>query len=267
MSRTKALILSKIIPSNRPTIKAVHSSALTHLIRRATPAALLVYALIASNTAHAQCLKVTTVRGKARLSTTSPNFSGKCPAGTIAIGGGTGTVGAPGAQGPQGPQGPQGSQGPQGPAGVRGSSAFDAIPSGATVYGTVGFYDYRSADYTVQLYDSLPALANVPISSDNVIIKANEELLMECSGMLCLSARQQAAQGLCQGTNSNPKASPGIVCVYPTRVYGGIDNGSLSGYDIAPWGSSGIRSGFSFGYSSKVSGYHNFEAVWAYTAP
>jgi hypothetical protein len=264
MSRTKALILSPIIPNNRRTTAAGKSSALARLVRHACSAALVVSTLIITNTAHAQCLKVTTVRGKARLSTTSPDFFGKCPSGTVAIGSATGAVGAPGAQGPQGPQGPQGSQGP---AGARGPSAFDTIPSGTTVYGTIGFYDYRNSDYLIQMYASLPALANTPISFENVIIKANEELLEECSAMVCLSARQQAAQGLCQGSNTNPRAAPGAVCVYPTLVSGGFRNGSLGGYNIAPGSSSGIRSGFSVGYLPNSSTHHNFEAVWAYTAP
>jgi len=223
--------------------------------------ALVVSTLLITNTVHAQCLKVTTVKRKSKLSTTSPDFWGRCPSGTVSIGSGTGAVGAPGAQGPQGPQGPQGAQGA---AGARGPSAFDAIPSGTTVYGVVGLYDFRVEDDYVQLYGSLPSPTNTPISADNVIIKANEQLLDVCSGMVCLSARQQAAQSLCQGSVTNPKASPGVVCLYPTTVSGNIAASTLMGYGM---GSSALRTGFSLGYITSAATIHNFEAVWAYTAP
>jgi hypothetical protein len=224
-------------------------------------AALILSVSIGLGSADAQCLKVSTSRGQSRLSMLPVNFNGKCPSGAVFIGATTGAVGAPGAQGPQGPQGPAGATG------ARGASAFDPIPSGKTVYGVIGVTDQANANQSVYLYASLPALAPSPIIADNVIIKANEVLLSECSGMSCLTPRQQAAQSLCPGTSSVPLAAPGAVCIYPTAVLGNIGNSSLSGYDMFTENGSRPRSGFSISYSNTVTGITFFEAVWAYTAP
>jgi hypothetical protein len=218
-------------------------------------------AATAADYAEAQCLKITTTRGKARLSTTPLGFNGKCPIGSVAIGAGTGAVGAPGAQGPQGPQGPAGAPG------ARGASAFDTIPSGTTVHGVLGMRDFRAANDSFIMYASLPAKAGKAIKGADVIIKANAELLSECSGMKCLAPRQQAGQSRCPGTAANPSAAPGTVCVYPTYVYGGISDGSFDGDDIWVGESSGTTAGFSISYWTDLTANHWIEAVWAYTAP
>jgi hypothetical protein len=218
-------------------------------------AACIIGSALGANDAEAQCLKVTTVRGKARLSTSPVGFNGKCPTGTVAIGASTGAVGAPGAQGPQGP------------AGARGVSAFDVIPSGTTVYGVIGMRDYRPASDGFFVYASLPAKASKPITTDDIIIKANTELLSECSGMRCLAPNQQAGQSRCQGTAANPTATPGTVCFYPTYVSGGISDGSLDGSTIWTGQTNGSNAGFSLYYWTDVADIHWLEGVWAYTAP
>lgn len=214
--------------------------------------------ITAASSADAQCLRVTTVKGKARLSTSALRANGKCPPGSVAVGASTGTVGAPGAQGPQGPMGPMG---------PRGVSAFEPIPSGKTVYGVIGVTDGKNANDTVYLYASLPAVASVPIPAANVVVRANEALLGDCSGQSCLSARMQAVQSACPGTSSNPTAAPGFVCIYPTAVRGGFQDGSISGYDLFTESGAFTRVGFSFSYGTSVTGNTYFEGIWAYTAP
>jgi hypothetical protein len=224
-------------------------------------AALAACVTVGLSNVEAQCLRVTTSRGQSKLSMVPANFYGKCPSGTVFMGGTTGAVGAPGAQGPQGPQGPAGA------AGARGASAFEPIPSGKTVYGVMGLTDQAIANETIYVYASLPALAPAPIIADNVIIKANETLLSVCSGMSCLSPRQQAAQSLCPGTSSVPLAVPGVVCIYPVVVRGAMTNGSLFGYDLYTENGTSPRSGFAINYTNTTVGTTYFEAVWAYTAP
>lgn len=218
-------------------------------------------AIVTSSTAEAQCLRVTTVKGKARLSTSALGANGKCPAGAVAIGASTGAVGAPGAQGPQG------AQGPMGPMGPRGVSAFEPIPSGKTVYGVIGITDNRNANDTVYLYESLPAISNTPVFGANVIVRANERLLAKCSGQACLSPRMQAAQGACSGNSGNPTAAPGFVCIYPTLVRGDFGAGSIQAYDFYTENEGPTRYGFTFSYDTKVAGETYFEGIWAYTAP
>jgi hypothetical protein len=247
--------------------RGIKVSARAATKRLSLVAACIIASAIAANDAEAQCLRVTTLRGKARLSTSPVGFNGKCPAGTVSIGASTGAVGAPGAQGPQGPQGQQGSQGPQGLAGARGASAFDVIPSGTTVYGVIGIRDYRNANESFDMYASLPARASKPITGADIIIKANTALLSECSAMRCLPARQQAGQNRCQGTAEKPTAAPGTVCFYPTYIYGGLEDQSFDGSDIWTGESSGSTAGFSLSYWTDIAAAHWVEGVWAYTAP
>jgi hypothetical protein len=214
--------------------------------------------MAASSTAEAQCLRVTTVKGKARLSTSALRADGKCPAGAVAVGASTGAVGAPGAQGPQGPMGPMG---------PRGVSAFEPIPSGKTVYGVIGITDNKNASDTVYLYSNLSGISSAPIPAANVVVRANETLLANCSGQSCLSARMQAVQTACPGTSSNPIAAPGFVCIYPTGVRGEFGNGSISGYELYTETGVPTRVGFSFSYDTKITGMTYFEGIWAYTAP
>jgi len=211
--------------------------------------------------AQAQCIKVVMNRGKARLAASPVGFNGQCPFGSVPVGAATGSVGAPGAQGPQGSQGPAGAQGP------RGASAFDLIPSGTTVYGVVGMRDFRQTGDAFVLYSSLPARSSKLLKGSDIIIKANTELLTECSGMKCLAARQQAGQSRCQGSASRPSAASGTVCVYPTYVRGGIGDGSLDGADIWADDDTGSAAGFTFQYWTNETASHWFEGVWAYTAP
>jgi hypothetical protein len=230
-------------------------------------AACLLGSVALANESHAQCLKLTTSRGKSRLSSVPTSFNGKCPAGTITIGAATGAVGTPGAPGAQGPMGPQGPQGAQGPAGARGASAFDPIPSGKTVYGTMGMKQIQFDDYDTFVYASLPAPSSTPIDGEKIIIKANTTLLYNCNAMKCLTARHQAGQSFCTGTSEDPKAAPGYICIYPTASGGAMVDGSLDTYLLGWRGGMESRLGFNVNYTNAATGVHEFEAVWAYTAP
>jgi hypothetical protein len=163
--------------------------------------------------------------------------------------------------------GPQGPQGAQGPAGARGASAFDPIPSGKTVYGTMVLDEWQAYGDNVTIYSNLPAPAPVNLSFDKIIIKATLDLLYNCSGMKCLTARHQANQSFCSGTVNNPTAAPGYLCIYPTLAAVEMADDSLDANSIG-WGESlTSRLGFYINYESTASRNQDFQAVWAYTAP
>ena len=163
-----------------------------------------------------------------------------------ALRGKTGATGTTGQTGPQGPQGPKGDTGRQGEPGI---SAFaGAIPSGTTVRGYYERQDYVPSGKKVRIGVSLPAPAPVDLDADHVNFGA--------------SSGYADADPECTGSNSNPTAPPGKVCIYSF---------GLSGID-QPEGTSGRMSnrfGFAIQYASNGANndYVGTGGVWAYTAP
>jgi hypothetical protein len=160
--------------------------------------------------------------------------------------GATGATGQTGQAGPQGPQGPKGDAGPQGEPGI---SAFaGTIPSGTTVRGYYERQDYVPDGKKVRIGVSLPAPAPVDLDADHVNFGA--------------SSGYADADPACTGSNSNPTAPPGKVCIYSFGVSG-------IGQPEGTSGRMSNRFGFVIQYSSNGGNvdYVGTGGVWAYTAP
>jgi Collagen triple helix repeat (20 copies) len=157
-----------------------------------------------------------------------------------------GLQGAPGAAGPKGEAGPKGAAGPKGEPGI--SAYSGTIPSGTTVRGYYERQDSVPAGKKVRIGVSLPAPAPVDLDAGHVNFGA--------------ASGYADADPACTGSNWNPTAPPGKVCIYSFGV-SGIDN---------PEGTNGRMTnpyGFVIQYTSSGSNndYVGTAGVWAYTAP
>lgn len=170
-----------------------------------------------------------------------------------------GLQGAVGERGTQGPVGPQGLQGAVGP---RGESAFDVIPQGTTIYGVVGgdFYS-GSANTTWGTVASLQAVAPTTFSDQLVVIKNNPEVDNECGNATCLHSEELSYAAYCTGDATNPTASPGWICIYPT-----VDV-NAAGLRAMSLPTDNGRYGFALRWTASNTGRTLFRGVWAYTAP
>jgi hypothetical protein len=166
-----------------------------------------------------------------------------------ALRGQTGPAGPQGAQGVPGLPGEPGPRGAAGPKGEPGISAFSGtIPSGTTVRGYYERQDAVAAGKKVRIGVSLPAPAPADLDADHVNFGAG-------SGYA-------DADPACKGSQWNPTAPPGKVCIYSFGL-SGIDN---------PEGTNGRMTnpyGFVIQYTSSGSNndYVGTAGVWAYTAP
>jgi Collagen triple helix repeat (20 copies) len=166
-----------------------------------------------------------------------------------ALRGQTGPAGPQGAQGLQGPRGEPGPKGAAGPKGDPGISAFSGtIPSGTTVRGSYERQDYVPTGKKVRIGVSLPAPAPVDLDAAHVNFGAG-------SGYA-------DADPDCTGSNWNPTAPPGKVCIYSFGVSGADNPVGTSGRMSSPYG-------FAIEYTSSGSNndYVGTSGVWAYTAP
>jgi hypothetical protein len=164
-------------------------------------------------------------------SLTADDFAGSLPAGER------------GPAGPKGPQGPKGATGAQGEPGV---SVFDdEIPSGETVYGTLGERMPLASGKTYRVAVSFPVPAPEILEDADVSFAPGSD------------GEDDAA---CTGSSAAPTAPPGKVCLYTAGQSG---NGDLTG------DGSGNPFGFVYTISSN-GGNPDFVGVrgsWAYTAP
>jgi Collagen triple helix repeat (20 copies) len=119
------------------------------------------------------------------------------PAGTA------GAVGPAGAIGPAGPQGPQGVPGEKGEPGIEGKRGepgplLETLPSGKTEKGAFGMEGVASATAFGESSLSFPIPLDVsgPIPSYTVSPETN------------------GSGGLCPGTVADPRAQPGMFCIY-----------------------------------------------------
>ena len=175
-----------------------------------------------------------------------------------------GQTGSQGPSGPAGPPGPIGQTGPAGAAGQPGASAFDPIPSGATVYGVIGTGNATPGNPFVWTTASLPAPAPAALSNSDLLIATTSGLSSACPTLSsCLSASQIARNNsACTGTAENPTAPAGKVCIYP-RVW--VFMTSAEAYIVGA--SDAETTKYGFGVQWDSSNGSTFGAVWAYTAP
>jgi hypothetical protein len=159
-----------------------------------------------------------------------------------------GGAGSPGAAGAPGANGTNGTNG------ARGLSAWDVIPSGTTVTGSI-VYDTHSAgnaDSDVVGVD-LPGVASTALTDDAVNVSANS------------SAGGEDADATCTGTITAPTAPAGKVCIYTSAPnMGGVDSTTILG-------AAGLLPSRSFRLTfiadAPVHGDEFIYATWAYTAP
>jgi hypothetical protein len=216
------------------------------LLRARRPSPAMAVALLALLLATAGSASAAT---KLLISSSSQINNGTIRTADLAKGTRSALRGQTGAAGPQGPQGPQGPKGVAGPQGEPGISAFvGTIPSGTTVRGYYERQDYVPSGKKVRIGVSLPAPAPVDLDATHVNFGA--------------SSGYADADPDCTGSNWNPTAPPGKVCIYSF---------GLSGVD-QPEGTSGRMSnrfGFAIQYSSNGANndYVGTAGVWAYTAP
>lgn len=141
--------------------------------------------------------------------------------------GSTGAQGPKGDQGPRGDQGPQGEEGPEGPAGPTETS----LPSGKTLTGLWDFQGNLAENTWVSI--SFP-LRVEPAPNPNWIGVGDSQNLQEekwhsGAGELCegkagseLTECEQNKQELkahCPGTDEDPAAAPGQLCVYGQQLH------------------------------------------------
>ena len=165
--------------------------------------------------------------------------------------------GLPGAGGQQGVAGPQGVPGQTGPQGDRGVSAWEVIPSGRTVSGSIDVVASTSEGFHVEgpaLMDSerfeLPAKAPVDLSPAEVRFARGA------------FADPEWVDDRCNGTVEAPTAPRGLVCVYVRQA---VSASNLRSY-------AGTLADRAFGIAWEVTPQSGVDLVvvsgsWAYTAP
>ncbi len=151
-----------------------------------------------------------------------------------------------------GTPGPKGDTGAKGDSGPRGFSAWDDIPSGQTVTGSVIWDESVIADNAdARISVPFPGKANPPIASS-----ANVNFAPD------IRAETTDDDASCTGTLSDPTAPPGKVCLYLSNT-GGADG--LSGEPNFIDGSDGF---YVNALSNGAPGVDMFVYLaWAYTAP
>jgi hypothetical protein len=127
----------------------------------------------------------------------APGSNGKD--GSNGSNGSNGKDGAPGAVGPQGPQGVPGAPGPQGAQGPKGEpwTPDNTLPAGATETGT---WYFASNGEEVQY---------APISFPIPLKKADAD-----SMIIETFKKNAASTPNCPGSSEEPKAEPGVLCIY-----------------------------------------------------
>ena len=133
--------------------------------------------------------------------------------GYLVAGGGGGS--GPAVQaGPAGTAGPKGDTGAPGGTGPRGLSAWDVIPKGVTVTGTIVWDSHTSGDDSSNAISvDLPGIAPIALNSANVNFASGDVVDADSS---------------CKGSVDDPTAPAGKVCIY-LDSHGGMEAGSLGG--------------------------------------
>jgi len=150
--------------------------------------------------------------------------------------------------------GPTGPAGPTGPTGPRGFSAWDTIPSGVTVTGSI-IYDDETAGGgaspgTNSVGADLPGSAPVALTNPNVAV-----------GLPLASVDFDAS---CTGSSTTPTAPAGKLCIY-VYSYSGLDATTLTAVAVSPAARAFLLSWTPAAGASPADEY--LYASWAYTAP
>jgi len=172
---------------------------------------------------------------------------------------GTGPAGATGLTGPAGPDGETGAAGltgltgPAGSAGPRGFSAWDAIPSGQTVTGSMIWDEAVIANgEQFEIYVPFPGKATPAITASSNVNFAPD-------GTSTIISDDDSA---CTGIVAIPTAPPGKVCIY-------LFNSRNVNFMVGDRNFVNGSDGFSVSASSNASAGQDMFVLfsWAYTAP
>ena len=160
-----------------------------------------------------------------------------------------------------------GPAGAQGATGDRGASAFDAIPSGTTVYGVIGLdveAPLASGDFSA--FASLPAKTS-QILTDADILLASTPVLAGCSGE-CRLGSAVTSGAVCTGTAANPTAPAGKLCIYISSLSSSrIPAGGVFSTVFPVSGTPTVTPGFRVIWTINAVGDTFLKGTWAYTAP
>jgi hypothetical protein len=180
------------------------------------------------------------LKGKAGPAGTNGAAGAAGPTGATGGQGVKGETGATGPQGPEGKEGPKGKEGKPGPEGVC-STANCVLPAGTSETGT---WAYSSPEGVVVSAISFPIpLArelgenevHFIISPRNPSNEAEEEKFNQTTKEF-----ERLATSKCPGTEGEPKAAPGNLCVYvlaPGSVKSGSGGGGAEAEIFPPSGS------------------------------
>jgi hypothetical protein len=175
--------------------------------------------------------------------------------------GAAGAKGDPGGKGDPGANGEKGDKGDKGEKGDRGDSALDPVPSGRTIYGTVGAdyhaFDDSATDFGVDV--TLPMPAPVGLSDGDVYVNVSN---WQNGGGQTQPTTTDTNVG-CSGTPEDPIAPAGKVCIY---VSGADHAFNLAGYSVL-FGAGASKYGFKLKWDASQKGDTFVDATWAYTAP
>jgi hypothetical protein len=168
-----------------------------------------------------------------------------------------------GATGARGAAGPAGSAGTPGATGARGPSAFDPLPSGASIQGAFALDTYTpNAAQTMFGQVTYPAtLPAVPAFG----VGATDPNGTDVSA-LAQSGKVDAA---CSGDAANPTAPPGKLCFYLGASRANLKPGTLDAraiYTNKPSSTLSLHA-FSVVVDSLAAGAVVLDGAWAYTAP
>jgi hypothetical protein len=237
---TSSVALMKRIPRSTPTI--IIGLAVVLLLTTtggAVAGGLITGKKIKDGTVTSADIKDKTVTSKDLAASALAATGATGPAGPI---GATGTTGAPGAAGATGVPGAAGA------AGARGFSAWDVIPSGTTVTGSVMWDGGTTGAASTDLIGiDLPGIAPVALTDGTVNFKAGTNI--------------GDADATCTGSAAVPTAPSGMVCLY-TDGSGGVT-------DIRGYANTLSKRSFYVAWDpSNTAGLDEFVyATWAYTAP
>jgi hypothetical protein len=241
-------------------------------MRSLSLSALFIFLMVAISPSYAQvlCVRKSQSLSKSKVPLSSAiRVAARCPAGFVRVldtATFKGQAGNTGPQGPRGATGPTGPVGPSGASGADGASAFDTLASGTTVRGVITISNGQNAGF-----GTFNALVPQLVADADVIIARNSVLgsNINCSTFSCLSAAEASKNAsACSGSESNPTAPPGKVCIYPrtatipdstTRIEGRAQQFAGQNYFFRPY--------FHVQVVSGTIGATTITGTWAYTAP
>ena len=161
-----------------------------------------------------------------------------------------------------------GPQGPAGPEGPRGTSAFDPLPSGNSIRGTLAGGIQVTSSGTVYTVINTPLPPSLEGAPSFAVRMAKTPALFQdtdCGPVpgsaSCVDFGFLDSNNFCTGTVAVPTAPANTLCIYPSKVFAEF-------IEFIPQGTTGFALKVGFFDDERVSLKAPFFAgTWAYTAP